>query len=160
MAFIWQKLATERAGIRRAKLVHVLWTLLWLRTYTTLPNLSAMCGVTPKTFRGKVWYYAASIARLSSEYVSENNDLRVCTENVIWIRWENRMMGDTGEKCHVTVDGTDFQNSRTNALLSKMVLVDQVDQVSDTRLRFVSKQVGLLNSMALVVCRTLRYLAC
>ena len=82
MAFIWQKLvendATERAGIRRAKLVHVLWTLLWLRTYNTLPNLSAMCGVTPKTFRGKVWYYAASIARLSSEYVSENNDLRVC----------------------------------------------------------------------------------
>ena len=74
VALIWRKFVdngtTERAGIRKAKPVHLLWTLLWLRTYNTIDHLSAMCTVTPKTFREKVWFYAASIARLSSEYVS------------------------------------------------------------------------------------------
>ena len=60
VALIWPKLvdngSMERAGIQKAKPVHLLWTLLWLRTYKTLPNLSAMCGVTSKTFREKVWF--------------------------------------------------------------------------------------------------------
>ena len=52
VAFVWQKLvengSTERAGIRRAKPVHLLWTLLWLRTYNTLTTLSAICCSTPE----------------------------------------------------------------------------------------------------------------
>ena len=55
---------------------HLLWTLLFLKTYATEPILCALVGgVDEKTFRTKVWFLVCEIALLADHLVSKTTRL-------------------------------------------------------------------------------------
>jgi hypothetical protein len=71
-AIVWQKLVsigwTGRIG--RANPTHLLWTLLFLRTYPTEETLASRVGADEKTVRKWVWFYIKGISSLSPVVVS------------------------------------------------------------------------------------------
>lgn len=72
---------------------HLLWALLFARTYLPEETLASMCRVQEKTFRKWVWLMVSAIGAISS-----------------LIRWEHRLIGGgRHNRCRVSVDGTDFR---------------------------------------------------
>src|SRR5688500_2714584 len=73
----WQHLTasrwTKHAG-RIAHPVHLLWTLLFLKTYSTEQVLSQFIGVDEKTYRKWVWFYLEGISKMSSLFVCISDD--------------------------------------------------------------------------------------
>lgn len=72
---------------------HLLWTLYFLLTYATERRLCCILRADRKTIRKYTWPTITAISSLAQRY----------------IRWENRLLGDSGRAAKVTVDGTDFE---------------------------------------------------
>lgn len=71
---------------------HLLWALFFLKCYSSEEtNAASVGGVDEKTFRKHAWFNVRGLAFLSD----------------VVVRWENRYLGDTGERALITVDGTD-----------------------------------------------------
>jgi hypothetical protein len=60
----WSILNVENEGPAGGLPLHLLWTLLFLKTYDLETNLSSRCGVDPKTFRKWTWLFLERIAEL------------------------------------------------------------------------------------------------
>lgn len=78
-------------------LEHVMWSLLFLKTYVTESVMVQMIGLhvagDEKTLRSILWPMIEKISNLEGSVIV----------------WENRKIGDIGNDCLVSVDGTDFQ---------------------------------------------------
>jgi len=72
---------------------HLMWALLFLRSYGREEVLATMVGVTEKTMRQWIWTVVHELARVDTLIV-----------------WENRFIGvqNCKDKCFVSVDGTDL----------------------------------------------------
>lgn len=65
--------------------IHLLWALLFLKTYAKTTVLAAICGCDAKTYRKHAWFYAEAVANLDSQVVS-----RLCLhECMIMYCWVN-----------------------------------------------------------------------
>ena len=73
---------------------HLLWGLMLLKLYCAESVLCTLAGgAHEQTFRKWSWTFAEAISELQCSV----------------ILWENRFVGDIGNECLVSVDGTDFQ---------------------------------------------------
>lgn len=73
VAIVWAGLALTGwlRSVSKPKPKHMLWALLFLKTYSTEPTLaSRVGGVDEKTFRKWTWLYLEGIAGLASKAVS------------------------------------------------------------------------------------------
>lgn len=86
MVLVWRELAHSRwlefAG-RSPKPVHLLWALLFLKTYSIEEVHAAEAGVSERTFRKWAWFYAKGIARLDQKFVSPCFYVVVCLPHLI-----------------------------------------------------------------------------
>ena len=74
VAFNWRELVNSAwtlfSDSRGANPEHLLWSLLFLKTYSTEEILAAQVGANEKTFRRWAWFYAEGIANLDCKFVS------------------------------------------------------------------------------------------
>lgn len=75
VALTWNLLDLGDTG---AKLKHLLWALMFMKTYSKEPVLASMAKVTRKTFRKWVWIVIFRIADLSGNIVSELTCFAFC----------------------------------------------------------------------------------
>lgn len=72
VAITWRKLHEsgwlDFAG-RRPNPLHLLWTLNWMKSYSTEDIGAGIAGVDEKTYREKVWFYLEGIARMDTTVV-------------------------------------------------------------------------------------------
>jgi uncharacterized membrane protein len=61
---------TELSGVHEAKPKHLLWALMFLKSYGTEAVLSAIVDSDEKTFRKWAWFYVEGIASLHNHIVS------------------------------------------------------------------------------------------
>ena len=66
---LWERLKNKRPRGAQAK--HLLWALLFLKTYNTEDNLSELIGTTSKTFRKWTWLMLKAIHKLKNSVVSK-----------------------------------------------------------------------------------------
>lgn len=80
--------------VKKTKLKHLFWTLLYLKLYLSIDVMIVMLRTSKDTFNTWVWKWISAIA-------SKHND---------FIRWEMRNRNAPSNVwCRVTIDGTDFQ---------------------------------------------------
>lgn len=92
-ANLWSKLISHELMPEKGKPIHLLWALMFLKLYCSEPVLAAIAGVHEQTFRKWAWSFVDAISDLQ----------------YFVIMWENRLIGDIGNECLVSVDGTDFK---------------------------------------------------
>ena len=87
---IWSLIEVDDDGARP---VHLLWALMFLKVYAAEEVNATIAGVHEDTFRKWSWLFTKAIF------------------NLHWrvILWENRLRGDVGNTCKISVDGTDFR---------------------------------------------------
>jgi DDE superfamily endonuclease len=127
-AVVW-KLVHRRdteCDLGGAKPCHLLWALMFLKTYTTEVFLASTAEVDEKAFRKWSWRFVEAIAKLAptvASYHSNNHIHCSCFLTSIispsQIKWNNRFKGDRGNWCLVTVDGTDFRIREPTPFSSK-----------------------------------------
>ena len=72
-SIIWKKIyddATTAQELANAKPEHLLWSLLFLKTYTKEPIHSSLVDCDDKTFRKWSWKFVKAISELHDDYVS------------------------------------------------------------------------------------------
>ena len=67
----------DETDARSAEPQHLLWCLLFLKTYDKESNLAAKCDLDEKTYRKWVWYFTDKISWLEAEVVSLSPDFAV-----------------------------------------------------------------------------------
>jgi hypothetical protein len=67
---VWEYVNAFEAASTKARPHHLLWCLLFVKTYASEAALSTIVGVTEKTFRLWVWRLIASISSLYNQVVS------------------------------------------------------------------------------------------
>ena len=90
---------------------HLLWVLIFLKTYTTESSLAVAIGVDEKTLRKWIFIIIYAISDLEDDWVGSLFTKILLTSLTIvflQIKWENRFHGYRGRSCLVMVDGTDF----------------------------------------------------
>ena len=71
--FVWRAIMARHGGvIKGSHCQHLLWALLFMKTYATEEVLSSMCSADPKTFRKWTKIYTKEISRLLSQEVRES----------------------------------------------------------------------------------------
>ena len=91
---VWGKILAQTALENGAMPVHMLWAFMFMKLYCAESVLATLAGgVHEQTFRKWSWYFVEKIANL--QYTV--------------IMWQNRFLGDIGNVCLVSVDGTDFR---------------------------------------------------
>jgi hypothetical protein len=98
---------------------HLLWGLLFLKTYGKANMLAAMVGCHRETFMKWTWHVVKKIAGLKPRVVRRillNHcafacacDFATCLLTLEQIKLSNRFRRDRGRTCKLTVDGTDCQ---------------------------------------------------
>jgi len=103
---------------------HLLWALMFLKLYCAESVLCTLAGgkngaVDEKTFRKWCWLFVESISDMQYSVVSAKNFMCKglflfphCCSFILSsfkILWANRLRGDIGNACKVSVDGTDFR---------------------------------------------------
>ena len=73
---LWCMLDVANEGPEGACVCHLLWTLMFLKTYNTNDNLAADCKVDPKTFRKWKWLLLEALVCLHEQVVSHSIELR------------------------------------------------------------------------------------
>lgn len=63
---LWELIPYQKGGLPK----HLLWALLFLKTYNAEDVLSTMVGTTRKTFRKWMWIYVIKIHKLKKKVVS------------------------------------------------------------------------------------------
>lgn len=91
VADIWNRIQPWRTISSVAKPHHLLWALLFMKSYATESLCAAMCGVTEKTFRKWQFIFCEAISNLKDHVII----------------WDNRFKNHQGNHALVTVDGTD-----------------------------------------------------
>lgn len=106
--------------------LHYLWALVFLRNYPKEKTLCKLIGVRDiKTFKRAAFPFISAMAAVASFVVSTTNHalLSICFSRVLsysycalscsffffQILWEKRLIGDIGNDCVTSVDGTDFR---------------------------------------------------
>jgi len=114
-AMIWALLDVVNLGPDGAKLHHLLWALMFMKTYGTCSELACIFEVDEKTFRKWIWLIIIAISKIE-DIVSRKCIivlLLLCYLTDLYfqkIEWENRfMMADAYQRCLVVIDGTDFK---------------------------------------------------
>ena len=73
VAITWKELAKSGwlrfAGVRGAKPEHLLWGLLFMKTYAVEELHASMVGACETTFRKWAWFYAEGVANLDRKFV-------------------------------------------------------------------------------------------
>ena len=93
-SIVWGMIISQTTLVNGAMPVHMLWAFMFMKLYCSESVLSALAGgVHEQTFRKWAWYFVEEIANLQ---------YRV-------ILWKNRFIGDVGNTCLVSIDGTDFR---------------------------------------------------
>lgn len=94
-AAIWSMIISSGAVFAAgAKPIHLLWALMLMKIYCSESVLATLAGgVHEQTFRKWSWHFVDHIANLQYSL----------------ILWQNRFIGDIGNACLVSIDGTDFQ---------------------------------------------------
>eukprot|EP00957_Ditylum_brightwellii_P158364 12054070-Ditylum_brightwellii.AAC.1 len=82
---------------------HLLWAFSWLNGYSSYEVHAGQVRCGKKTFCKRVWFLVKGIANL----------------DVTLIKWENRLIGDTGQHSLTTVDGADFKINKQTPFSSK-----------------------------------------
>eukprot|EP00541_Cyclophora_tenuis_P002875 CAMPEP_0116555576 /NCGR_PEP_ID=MMETSP0397-20121206/8225_1 /TAXON_ID=216820 /ORGANISM="Cyclophora tenuis, Strain ECT3854" /LENGTH=318 /DNA_ID=CAMNT_0004080865 /DNA_START=230 /DNA_END=1186 /DNA_ORIENTATION=- len=78
---------------QKPQLKHFLWCMNFMHAYRTEGEACTMFDCDEKTWRKWTWVYATAISKLTAKYV----------------KFEDRLIGDTQDVCTMTVDGTDFK---------------------------------------------------
>ena len=78
---MWCLLDVENEGPHGACVCHLLWTLMFLKTYDTNDNLVGTCKVDPKTFRKWKWLMLFALTDLHHRTVS--NPCYSCAQSMI-----------------------------------------------------------------------------
>jgi hypothetical protein len=106
---------------------HLLWGLLWLKSYATEAQLCKLASVNinqavdPKDFREKAQLFAQKIANLHPDVVSKSGTacsshslrlLLILFVFLVKIVWENRKLADKGNDCLVSVDCSDCKTQK------------------------------------------------
>ena len=102
---------------RKPNPTHLLWALSFLKAYHKEDEHAADVGKEAKTFRKWAWFYVKGIAALVPRVVSECflyllifiYSHTCYLSNFVQIQLNRRFIGDGGELCLLTVDGTDFR---------------------------------------------------
>ena len=90
---------------------HLLWALIFLKTYTTESSLAVAIGVDEKTLQKWIFIIIYAISDLEDDWVGSLFTKILLTSLTIvflQIKWENRFHGYCGGSCLVMVDGTEF----------------------------------------------------
>ena len=90
---------------------HLLWVLIFLKTYTTESSLAVAIGVDEKTLQKWIFIIIYAISDLEDDWVSSCVQKILLTSLTIvflQMKWEKRFHGYCGGSCLVMVDGTDF----------------------------------------------------
>ena len=90
---------------------HLLWALIFLKTYTTESSLLVAIGVDEKTLRKWIFIIIYAISDFMDDWVASLFTkilLMSLTIVFLQIKWENRFHGYCARLCLVMVDGTDF----------------------------------------------------
>ena len=98
-------------GQDASKPKHLLWVLIFLKTYTTESSLTVAIEVDEKTLQKWILIIIYAISDLEDDCVGscvQKILLMSLTIVFLQIKWENRFHGYCGGSCLVTVDGTDF----------------------------------------------------
>jgi hypothetical protein len=118
VAAVWSTLVyVDEVISDYVKQKHLLWTLLFLKSYATFDVITCQVGADEKTVRKWVWYIIAAVSDLADAIVSILWPLALlrsrCSHRRLayfcrQIDWEDRKVNDVGATCLVTVDGTYF----------------------------------------------------
>jgi hypothetical protein len=76
---LWSLAAQHRVFSNEVKVKHVLWALLFLKTYGNEAQMSAMAQVDRKTFRKWIWIVVPGIAQLYEKVVSRLRQIKLCS---------------------------------------------------------------------------------
>jgi hypothetical protein len=108
---VWEYAFVNATIPAKAKPEHLLWCLLFMKTYDSEAVLSTVVGVSEKTFRLWVWRLLEAISLLYDKIVSFIDDFfnSIAHHLYFQIIFENRLIADFENRwCRMTVDGTDF----------------------------------------------------
>ncbi len=115
-ALLWNRIQPNLNIPGGASFLHLLWALLFMKTYGTEENLSSKVKVDEKSYREKIWPTIVAISGLKDYVVSA-----ICVSSSVFlfrlqsnltfgkIKFSNRLMNQNGSCCLMSVDGTDFQ---------------------------------------------------
>ena len=123
---VWNMLVNLDLLPEYGQIHHFMWTLCFMKLYTKTRPMCALCGgIDPGTLKKWVWPFIAAIAALEEHVVSlctclmDSFSIRelanhllivtIVSSSYTQIVWENRLQGDKGNDCLVSVDGTDFK---------------------------------------------------
>ena len=90
---------------------HLLWVLIFLKTYTTESSLVVAIGDDEKTLQKWIFIIIYAISDLEDDWVgSLFTKILLMSPTIVFLqmKWENRFHGYCGRSCLVMVDGTDF----------------------------------------------------
>ena len=108
---VWGELKQSMLVKDACKPKHLLWVLIFLKTYTTESSLVVAIGVDEKTLRKWIFIIIYAISDLEDDWVGSLFTkilLTSLTFVFLQMKWENRFHGYCGGSCLVMVDGTDF----------------------------------------------------
>lgn len=114
---VWEYMDVHNTKPRKALPMHLLWCLMYFKTYETEVFLATVVGSSERCFRKWIWIMAKSISQLYQHVVSKvimflyafNYYITNCYI-LFKILFEKRMEHDSGNRwCRLTVDGTDFR---------------------------------------------------
>ena len=113
---IWALITGSSPLPNGASFYHLLWGLLFLKTYMIEAVVSGMVGVDEQTYRKWVWIIIPRIAALKPSVVSIFIFYHFTTNIVLYkhspfiqICLQKRFIGYNGSACLLSVDGTDFK---------------------------------------------------
>ena len=111
-SILWKRLGEKKSNSNEP--VHLLWSLMFLKVYASEDVLSALAGVTRKTYRKWVWDYVEKLSFLNEVSDVRRNLICELTLPHAQVRWEDRLLSgipvdDGNNIVHITVDGTDLQ---------------------------------------------------
>lgn len=86
---------------------HLLWTLLFLKSYSTETIHAIIAMVDEKTFRHYIWHIINEIAALNLVCYVLLFTIYSCIL-IVQISWESRLQSLPFENCYCSVDGVDF----------------------------------------------------
>lgn len=114
-SIVWDMMKENRRRPLSMRPIHLLWGLLFLKTYSTTDVLAASVGTSRNTLRKWIWIVLRQIQKLKRKVVSDRMVhvflTLAFTHISCQVLWERRKEqgGHQNRWCMITVDGTDFR---------------------------------------------------
>ncbi len=115
-SWYWNQLEKQKLLPKGFQPKHFLWTLLFLKLYSSESVHASICDCDETTFRKWVWIGLKVIGDLDlvSKYMCFCRCYIFLWYNIhVKILWENRQVRANGNVCRITLDGTDFRTGET-----------------------------------------------